>query len=253
MEAHSDFLVRAGAVTSARRAELDAVSLLTSREGGGSVSLSSSSSSSVSYVKGLEFASSKNLTPGMTFLNGLPFPAPSDGDEDDDDDDGGNAMMMEAQRIFMTEQRHLVDLINAGLITDDSPKSIYAMLLKGDDVYPRHHPLLAEGRARYAGGSLHRGGMGGESLLMAGGDGGGDGGIDVGPGAPAPFVVEAHLDLTTRGGRSAALDFLSIMGSYPSPPRDQRRSPIGIVSRRTQAPERDFGGYQSSQSPSKGG
>lgn len=78
---------------------------------------------SETYQNGLLFLIRKNLLPDMAFVNGIPL--------DDSPRD-----------VIMDELQHLIDMILNGKITDTSPRSIYAMLLKGSDVFESMHPLF---------------------------------------------------------------------------------------------------------------
>lgn len=79
---------------------------------------------SETYQKGLQFLIRKNVSPGMAFVNGIPL--------DDSPRD-----------IIMNEFQHLIDMILNGKITDTSPRSIYAMLLKENNVHESMHSLLS--------------------------------------------------------------------------------------------------------------
>ena len=81
------------------------------------------------YAKALKFAVMKNIRPGMAFVNGIPLPSKSPQD---------------CQTILMEEMQRLVGMMLTEKITDSSPRSVYAMLLKGDNVRSAMHPLLAD-------------------------------------------------------------------------------------------------------------
>lgn len=78
----------------------------------------------------------------MSFLNGLPFPEASD-----------PKFGMGVNEVLRYEQNYIMSQIMRGEITDDKPKpkSVYAHLLSGKNVYPQYHPLLQAGsEAEYA-------------------------------------------------------------------------------------------------------
>lgn len=81
------------------------------------------------YAKAVKFAVMKNIRPGMAFVNGIPLPSKSPQD---------------CQTILMEEMQRLVGMMLTEKITDSSPRSVYAMLLKGGNVRSAMHPLLAD-------------------------------------------------------------------------------------------------------------
>lgn len=85
---------------------------------------------SETYQNGLLFLTRKNLSPDMAFVNGIPL--------DDSPRD-----------VIMNELQHLIDMILNGKITDTSPRSIYAMLLKENNVFELMHPLFLNKSPRY--------------------------------------------------------------------------------------------------------
>jgi hypothetical protein len=93
----------------------------------------------VTYESALQFAVERLLQPGMTFLNGLPFP------------DGLNMDLFGSRvnDILQYEQRHIMELVLKGVITDTHPKSIYASVLSGDKLFKQFHPLLNKSTGKY--------------------------------------------------------------------------------------------------------
>lgn len=94
------------------------------------------------------------------------------------------------------------------------PKSIYGMLLTGENVHARHHPLLMESKGRYL--NVDHG-FGSESLLYPK-----DHVVDASSFAdnksdksPIPFVIEVFVDLKSKEGQQMALDFIESMESLP--------------------------------------
>jgi UDP-glucose:glycoprotein glucosyltransferase len=146
---------------------------------------------SASYGKALRFAIGKGVKPGMSFINGRPVSSAESAGE-----------------IFMEEQNHIVRLVMNGEITDIGPKSVYAMLLTGDKVFDRVHPLLTDsqdGKNAYF--SLTHG-LDATSLFV--------------PQKQKPtqtpdsiFLVEAVLDLESSEGRGFAVNFIETMESIP--------------------------------------
>ena len=95
------------------------------------------------------------------------------------------------------------------------PKSIYGMLLTGDNVHARYHPLLVESKGRYF--NVDHG-FGHESLRSP---------TSHDPKAvsligskeensPAPFVVEAFVDLKSKEGQQMVIDFIESMEALSS-------------------------------------
>jgi hypothetical protein len=71
----------------------------------------------------------------MAFVNGIPF-APQ-----------------ECENVLMEEMQRIAGMMMAGQITDSSPRSIYAFLLKGRNVRKSMHPLFSEESPKYKIGS----------------------------------------------------------------------------------------------------
>ena len=86
------------------------------------------------YAKAAKFAVMKNIRPGMAFVNGIPLPTQSP--------EG-------CQEILSEEMQRVIGKMLTGKITDSSPRSIYAMLLKGNNVRSSMHPLLADDLPEY--------------------------------------------------------------------------------------------------------
>jgi UDP-glucose:glycoprotein glucosyltransferase len=86
------------------------------------------------YAKAAKFAVMKNIRPGMAFVNGIPLPTQSP--------EG-------CQEILSEEMQSVIGKMLTGKITDSSPRSIYAMLLKGNNVRSSMHPLLADDLPEY--------------------------------------------------------------------------------------------------------
>lgn len=88
-----------------------------------------SESSSTTYEKAVKFAVSKNIKPGMGFINGLPFST----DEPN-----------EAQSMFQNEMNYLLGMIMTGKMTITKKSSVYAKVLTGPNVHKQMHPILIE-------------------------------------------------------------------------------------------------------------
>jgi UDP-glucose:glycoprotein glucosyltransferase len=147
------------------------------------------------YGKALRFALNKGLKPGMSFINGRPLP--SGGDENT-----GN----QVGEIFMQEQHHIMKLIMDGVITDSSPKSVYAKLLTGERVFAKVHPLLSNSQDEKDAYVALASGFGPESLLVPEGQ-------QPTESPEAIFLVEAVADTDSSDGRKFAADFVATMNS----------------------------------------
>ena len=95
------------------------------------------------------------------------------------------------------------------------PKSIYGMLLTGDNVHARHHPLLMESKGRYFNvdhgfghGSLRSPTSHDPKTVSLIGS--------KEENSPAPFVVEAFVDLKSKEGQQMVIDFIESMEALPS-------------------------------------
>mmetsp|Transcript_33197 Transcript_33197/g.98658 ORF Transcript_33197/g.98658 Transcript_33197/m.98658 type:complete len:1315 (-) Transcript_33197:1985-5929(-) len=204
IDAHAAFLDRAAQV-SGSQARKDAIDALTKGDS------DSDKADAVTYAKALKFAATKNVGPGMGFVNGIPLPT--------EDKSGGR----DTQRIIMEEQRNIMGMIMGGKISDKGPRSIYAMLLTGSGVYSSMHPLLTESVGTYASPSH---GFGERSLLRVPKDHDGDNNDDSALAASssesadgevkAGFVLEAHLDLSSGRGLALAGSFLRTMDALPA-------------------------------------
>jgi Glucosyltransferase 24/Thioredoxin-like domain/UDP-glucose:Glycoprotein Glucosyltransferase len=147
------------------------------------------------YGKALRFALNKGVHPGMGFVNGRILPDPEN--------------MQEIGTVFMEEQQHLFQLIMKDEITDKAPKSVYGMLLTGDKVFPRLHPLLAgNGDSKFAYLEMKHE-FKAESLLFPSSH-------TFSSKPEAVFVIEAAVDFDSDEGKVLALSFLKVMDSFPS-------------------------------------
>jgi hypothetical protein len=72
------------------------------------------------------------LVLGMSFLNGIPLPDPTD-----------PTFGIGVNKLLQYEQNYILKKVMKGEISDNQPKSVYAMLLTGDNVYKYYHPLLS--------------------------------------------------------------------------------------------------------------
>jgi UDP-glucose:glycoprotein glucosyltransferase len=86
------------------------------------------------YHKSITFAVRKNIKPGNAFVNGIPFSLDSPRD---------------FEKITLEEMQRILGKMMTGQITDASPRSIYAMLLKGRHVHSSMHPSLLETDPHY--------------------------------------------------------------------------------------------------------
>lgn len=97
------------------------------------------SASNKDYEAAVTFASEKLIRPGMSFLNGLPLPDATD----------VTSFGIGVNEVLHYEQRNVMEMTMKGEITDTTPRSIYASLLTGDNVFKQFHPLLRESAAEY--------------------------------------------------------------------------------------------------------
>jgi hypothetical protein len=96
-----------------------------------------SSTSSIieeTYHGSLRFAVRKNIKSGDAFLNGIPLSLDS---------------YRDYEKIISEEMQLMLGKMMMGEITDTSPRSIYAMLLKGRHVHSSMHPSLLETDPHY--------------------------------------------------------------------------------------------------------
>ena len=160
----------------------------------------------------LQFARVKNIRAGMSFLNGIPLP----------DDPGG------VQKLFAKEQQHIMELVMSGDISNEGPKSVYGMLLTGDNVFSKHHPLLMESKGRFLNRRLASSAEtllfpeGHETSVVASSDAARE---------SAVFVIEAVLDFQSSLGVTMAVQFLSAMKNIPRTLDGEEGDPISVAYR----------------------
>jgi UDP-glucose:glycoprotein glucosyltransferase len=87
-----------------------------------------------SYAKSVKFAVVKNIQPGSAFVNGIPLPLTSP---------------QEIHTIIGTETQTIMAMVATQQITNTAPRSIYAKLLSGENIYSTMHPLLSESIPNY--------------------------------------------------------------------------------------------------------
>merc|ERR1719183_514254 len=99
-----------------------------------------------------------------------------------------------------------MELVMSGDISNEGPKSVYGMLLTGDNVFPKHHPLLMESKGRFLNRRLASSAEtllfpeGHETSVVASSDAARE---------SAVFVIEAVLDFQSSLGVTMAVQFLS--------------------------------------------
>lgn len=145
-----------------------------------------------SYGKSLRFAINKAVSPGMGFLNGRHLPQ------------GGS---VDPGHIFMEEQNHIFGLVMKGEITDKTPKSVYGMLLKGDGVFKRLHPLLSDSANDLHLDLAHE--FSTSSLLFPSSHT-----SETPP--EGVFLAEAVVDLESEQGIDFARRFMQVMDAFPN-------------------------------------
>jgi len=153
----------------------------------------------VLYSKSVHFVWSKNLQPGMSFLNGLPLEEDTIG------------------KIFQQEQQTIFQMIQERKITDSQPKSLYATLLTGSHVHKRLHPLLLDGDKSFF--SIKRPNI--DSIILPQNDIKDD---------AAAFLLTVVVDFETDEGLTMVSKVLSIMDAFPSFPRTDGK-PVHVAYR----------------------
>jgi UDP-glucose:glycoprotein glucosyltransferase len=144
------------------------------------------------YGNALRFAAERNLRPGMGFLNGRPL-------------DGTDTSAI--SKAFGEEQQHVFGLIMKNTITDTAPKSVYAMLLSGDKVYKKVHPLLFGQTGESASHLMLDSGFGHKAIILASDP------VDT---ATALFAVDIVLGYSSEYGRGVLKAFLDSMNDMPT-------------------------------------
>jgi hypothetical protein len=144
------------------------------------------------YGTALRFAVERNLRPGMGFLNGRPL-------------DGTDTNSI--SNAFGEEQQHVFGLIMKNTITDTAPKSVYAMLLSGDKVYKKVHPLLFGQAGETASHLMLDSSFGHRSIFFA---------SDPVFAATALFAVDVVLGYSSEHGREALKAFLDSVDDMPT-------------------------------------
>lgn len=147
---------------------------------------------------------------GMSFLNGIPFPDSSD-----------PAFGLGVNEILRYEQNYIMGQVMSGEITDDKPKSVYAHLLKGDNIYPQYHELLSGGSdAEYAPMSTKANDL---SLIIPRKNDA----ISI-QDVDAFFVIEAVIDVDSLDGINMAKDFLDLIESAPEKWHETKNVLVGF-------------------------
>lgn len=91
------------------------------------------------YKNALAFASSKGLLPGASFWNGRPLP------------NSVEHLQTSFHRIMGEETEYLAEMMMRGELTEDKPRSLYAKLLSGKNVFSKYHPMLSQSKKVYGG------------------------------------------------------------------------------------------------------
>jgi hypothetical protein len=153
------------------------------------------------YGRALRFAAEKKIRPNMSFLNGRPLPE----EATEDDESLGKALQEEQQYIF--------GMIVNGKITDNLPRSVYAHVLKGDNVFKSAHPLLFGSNDKGNAYVLVDHNFGPESILSS----------ITAEDADAAFLLEALVDWHTPDGLQSVLKLLSVMSTYAERKKDAEK------------------------------
>jgi UDP-glucose:glycoprotein glucosyltransferase len=155
----------------------------------------------IAYGHSIKFAVQRGLKPGMGFVNGRPLPV--------------NIADESINRLFGEEQNHVLSLISQEKITDTSPKSVYAYLLEGDNVYAKIHPLLVDHSSGPVPKFLNLNDSFGEEALCSPNKMTTDEADQVNA---TKFVFDGIFDFSTELGMAHAAAFLSVMKSLPGKP-----------------------------------
>jgi hypothetical protein len=91
------------------------------------------------YKSALAFASSKGLLPGASFWNGRPLP------------NSVEHLQSSFHRIMGEETEYLAEMMMRGELTEHKPRSLYAKLLSGKNVFSKYHPMLSQSKKVYGG------------------------------------------------------------------------------------------------------
>lgn len=146
----------------------------------------------------------------MSFLNGIPLPDASD-----------PAFGVGVNKILQYEQRNVMDRVFQGEITDDKPKSVYATLLTGENVYPQYHPLLRSGTdAEYAAMPTDTNPL---SLMIPQKQN-----LVKTKDVDAFFVIEAVVDIDSTEGINTAKAFLDLIQTAPEKWRDDKNVSVAF-------------------------
>ena len=191
VSAHVSLLVQMGVVQQGlvSKVQNDLMNLL--KAGKESESDSNSKNKGLLYESAVQFAKDKLIRPGMSFFNGIPLPSTA-------------SFESKVNTILRDEQHHIMDLAMKGVITDSIPKSVYAAILSGDNVFKKYHPLLDESSGEYFIASPRSDET---SLILLSQPTSDYSNVD------ALFVIEAMIDLDDSAGIEAASSFLEVMSS----------------------------------------
>jgi len=156
---------------------------------------SGSKNEGLGYESAVQFANDKLIRPGMSFFNGIPLPR--------------NPATFESKvnTVLRDEQHHIMELAMKGIITDSTPKSVYATILSGDNLFKKYHPLLDESSGEYFIASPKSDDT---SLILLSQP------ISDYSNVDALFVIEAMIDLDDSSSFEAASSFLKVISSAPS-------------------------------------
>ncbi|KAL7581437.1 hypothetical protein ACA910_022018 [Epithemia clementina (nom. ined.)] len=143
------------------------------------------------YAKSVRFAVERGLRPGMSFLNGRPLPESIDG----------------IHSTFSDEQRHLVNMIVKGEITDSTPRSIYGKLLSGPSVFKQMHTLLLSDENSAGAYQPTHHSFGSASLLIRGDDS---------DELKGYFVMDVVLDYARPAGLAQLKHLVESIERFPS-------------------------------------
>jgi hypothetical protein len=155
---------------------------------------SNSKNQGLGYESAVQFAKDKLIRPGMSFCNGIPLPS------------NPETFESKVNTVLRDEQHHIMELAMKGVITDSTPKSVYATILSGDNLFKTYHPLLDESSGEYFIASPKSDDA---SLILLSQPTSDYSNVD------ALFVFEAMIDLDDSTGIEAVSSFLEVISSAP--------------------------------------
>jgi len=156
------------------------------------------------YANAVKFATERRIKAPMAFVNGIYLPMAS-------------STVDVVHGVIQEEMQYIISLVMGGIVTDAKPRSVYAHMLTGDNVYKALHPLLTDstdnssddGDGDEGGGDTYKLLPYGDSnyiVEVKGGNPNGEGG--------ASLLYELVVDLTSESGIDTVISFLTALSQY---------------------------------------